>query len=98
MVLCYLDIIIHFYILLFIIIIFHYCIIIHIINIPNDCVDFQKNYTIVIVTHNMQQASRVADYTAFFHLGNLIEYGLTSDIFVNPKKKKTEDYITGRFG
>jgi phosphate transport system ATP-binding protein len=67
-------------------------------KIESLMLELKKNYTIVIVTHNMQQASRVADYTAFFHLGNLIEYGLTSDIFVNPKKKKTEDYITGRFG
>jgi len=60
--------------------------------------ELKKKYTIVIVTHNMQQAARVADYTAFFHLGDLIEYDETETIFVNPKKKKTEDYITGRFG
>ena len=58
----------------------------------------KEDYTIVIVTHNMQQASRVADYTAFFHLGDLIEYGTTEQIFINPIQKKTEDYITGRFG
>ena len=58
----------------------------------------KSNYTIVIVTHNMQQAARVSDWTAFFCMGELIEYGLTRDIFTNPKKKQTEDYITGRFG
>ena len=58
----------------------------------------QKSYTIVIVTHNMQQAARVSDRTAFFCLGELIEYDLTSKIFGNPSKKQTEDYITGRFG
>ena len=52
----------------------------------------------MIVTHNMQQAARVADYTAFFHLGKLIEYNETETIFINPHNKKTEDYITGRFG
>jgi phosphate transport system ATP-binding protein len=60
--------------------------------------ELKKKYTIVTVTHNMQQAARVADYTAFFHLGKLIEYDETETIFVNPKQKKTEDYITGRFG
>ncbi|HIP12260.1 MAG TPA: phosphate ABC transporter ATP-binding protein [Arcobacter sp.] len=60
--------------------------------------ELKKDYTIVIVTHNMQQASRVADMTAFFHLGDLIEYDETENIFLNPKQKKTEDYITGRFG
>lgn len=58
----------------------------------------KKEYTIVIVTHNMQQAGRVAEYTAFFHLGKLIEYDKTETIFLNPSKKKTEDYITGRYG
>ncbi len=56
------------------------------------------NYTIVIVTHNMQQASRVSDRTAFFYLGDLIEYGPTQMIFTNPSQKRTEEYITGRFG
>jgi phosphate transport system ATP-binding protein len=55
-------------------------------------------YTIVIVTHNMQQAARVSDYTGFFYIGELIEYGKTKKIFTNPEKKQTEDYITGRFG
>lgn len=60
--------------------------------------ELKKKYTIVIVTHNMQQAGRIADMTAFFHLGDLIEYDTTETIFINPKQKKTEDYITGRFG
>jgi phosphate transport system ATP-binding protein len=60
--------------------------------------DLKKEFTLVIVTHNMQQASRVSDYTAFLYLGKLIEYGVTSKIFLNPVKKQTEDYITGRFG
>jgi len=58
----------------------------------------RKNYTIVIVTHNMQQAARVSDYTAFFFEGDLIEFGPTKQLFTNPTVKKTEDYITGRFG
>lgn len=60
--------------------------------------DLKKNYTIVIVTHNMQQAARVSDYTAYFYLGSLIEYDQTKTIFTAPAKKETEDYITGRFG
>ena len=60
--------------------------------------ELKQDYTIISVTHNMQQAARVADYTAFFHLGKLIEYDETETIFVNPHHKKTEDYITGRFG
>ena len=60
--------------------------------------ELKKDYTIVTVTHNMQQAARIADMTAFFHLGDLIEYDETEKIFINPKEKKTEDYITGRFG
>ena len=58
----------------------------------------KANYTIVIVTHNMQQAARVSDYTAFFYLGELIEMGDTAKIFTNPSNKRTEDYVTGRFG
>ena len=58
----------------------------------------KSRYTIVIVTHNMQQASRVSDVTAFFYIGRLIEFGSTETIFTRPKKKETEDYITGRFG
>ncbi|MGB5868121.1 MAG: phosphate ABC transporter ATP-binding protein PstB [Arcobacteraceae bacterium] len=60
--------------------------------------ELKKDFTIVTVTHNMQQAARIADMTAFFHLGDLIEYDETEKIFINPKEKKTEDYITGRFG
>lgn len=60
--------------------------------------ELKNDYSIITVTHNMQQAARVADYTAFFHLGKLIEYDITETIFVNPNNKKTEDYITGRFG
>jgi phosphate transport system ATP-binding protein len=58
----------------------------------------KAQYTIVIVTHNMQQAARVSDYTAFFYLGELIEIDRTEKIFTNPSQKRTEDYITGRFG
>jgi phosphate transport system ATP-binding protein len=61
-------------------------------------VDLKKRYTVVIVTHNMQQAARVSDHTAFLYLGEVIEYGLTSQIFKNPRNKLTENYITGRFG
>ena len=60
--------------------------------------ELKKDYTIVIVTHNMQQATRVSDKTAFFYLGNLIEYDDTQKIFLNPKEKETQNYITGRFG
>lgn len=64
-----------------------------------DLIEELKNdYTIVIVTHNMQQAARVSQKTAFFHLGNLVEYGDTSDIFTNPRETRTKDYITGRYG
>jgi len=60
--------------------------------------DLKKEYTIIIVTHNMQQAARTSDYTAFFYLGELIEFNKTESIFSNPEKKQTEDYVTGRFG
>jgi phosphate transport system ATP-binding protein len=60
--------------------------------------DLRQKYTIVIVTHNMQQAARVADMTAFFYLGSLVEYGDTDTLFTRPKERKTEEYITGRFG
>ena len=64
-----------------------------------ELMDNLKNeYTVIIVTHNMQQAARIADYTSFFILGDLIEHGPSSEIFTNPKNKKTEDYVTGRFG
>lgn len=60
--------------------------------------ELKNDFTIVIVTHNMQQAARVSDYTAYMYLGDLIEFGETSTVFTNPKRKETEDYITGRFG
>ena len=60
--------------------------------------ELTSDYTVVIVTHNMQQAARVSDYTAYMYLGNLVEYGATDELFIKPKKKATEDYITGRFG
>jgi phosphate transport system ATP-binding protein len=60
--------------------------------------ELKSQYTIVIVTHNMQQAARVSDYTGFFYLGRLIEYNRTRELFTNPQRKETEDYITGRFG
>ena len=60
--------------------------------------ELKEKYTIVMVTHNMQQAVRISDYTAFFLLGELVEFGKTDDIFSQPQDKRTEDYITGRFG
>jgi len=60
--------------------------------------ELKERYTIVIVTHNMQQAARVSEYTALLYLGTLVEFGATDQIFTAPKKKETEDYITGRFG
>lgn len=60
--------------------------------------DLRGRYAIVIVTHNMQQAARVSQRTAFFHLGNLIEYGPTTDMFTKPTQDRTKDYITGRYG
>ena len=60
--------------------------------------ELKQKYTVVIVTHNMQQATRIADYTAFFLVGEIIEYAPTTNLFSHPKEKKTEDYITGRFG
>ncbi len=60
--------------------------------------DLKQRVTILIVTHNMQQAARVSDYTAYMYLGDMIEFGVTDDLFIKPKKKQTEDYITGRFG
>ena len=67
-------------------------------KIEDTIAELKSKYTIVIVTHNMQQATRVSDLTAFFLLGKVIEYGQTEQIFSSPKNKKTEDYITGRFG
>ena len=60
--------------------------------------ELKQNYTVLIVTHNMQQASRVSDYTAFMYLGELVEFGETANIFRAPVKRQTQDYITGRFG
>jgi phosphate transport system ATP-binding protein len=60
--------------------------------------ELKSDYTVVIVTHNMQQAARVSDYTAYMYLGDLVEFGPTRELFMKPKKKETEDYITGRFG
>ncbi|MEI9961672.1 MAG: hypothetical protein WDM76_11225 [Limisphaerales bacterium] len=60
--------------------------------------NLKKEFTIVIVTHNMQQAARISDQTAFFYMGELIEFGATSKIFTAPSQKRTEDYVTGRFG
>ena len=60
--------------------------------------ELKKNYTVVIVTHNMQQATRIADYTAFFLVGEVVEYAPTTDLFSHPRETKTDDYITGRFG
>ena len=60
--------------------------------------ELKSEYTIAIVTHNMQQAARVSDYTAYMYLGEMVEFGLTDEIFIKPKRKETEDYITGRFG
>jgi phosphate transport system ATP-binding protein len=60
--------------------------------------ELRSEYTILIVTHNMQQAARVSDYTAFMYVGDLVEFGDTNTIFTNPKQKQTEDYITGRYG
>ncbi|MGA9777560.1 MAG: phosphate ABC transporter ATP-binding protein PstB [Limisphaerales bacterium] len=67
-------------------------------KIEDLIVELKKEYTIVIVTHNMQQAARASDYTAFFYLGELVEFGTTSKIFTSPSQKRTEDYVTGRFG
>ncbi|WP_028044787.1 phosphate ABC transporter ATP-binding protein PstB [Candidatus Stoquefichus massiliensis] len=68
------------------------------LKIEELLMELKKKYTIAIVTHNMQQASRIADFTAFFLVGEMVEYGKTKDIFSLPQDKRTEDYITGRFG
>jgi phosphate transport system ATP-binding protein len=60
--------------------------------------ELKGNYTLIIVTHNMQQAARISDMTAFFYLGELLEYDDTKKVFTNPKNEKTQNYITGRFG
>jgi phosphate transport system ATP-binding protein len=67
-------------------------------KIESLIVELKKDYTVIVVTHNMQQAARVSDYTVFLYLGELIEYGETKQVFNNPSKKLTEDFITGRFG
>src|ERR1043166_4109421 len=67
-------------------------------KIEDLILDLKKEYTVVIVTHNMQQAARMSDYTAFFYLGELIEFDATPKLFTSPTKKQTEDYVTGRFG
>jgi phosphate transport system ATP-binding protein len=60
--------------------------------------ELKKDYTVAIVTHNMQQAARVSDFTAYMYLGELVEFGVTEQIFMKPVRQETEDYITGRFG
>ena len=67
-------------------------------RVEETIAELKQRYTIVIVTHNMQQASRVSDYTAFFYMGRLVEMGRTDQIFTNPRLDQTEDYVTGRFG
>ena len=67
-------------------------------KIEDLALELKEKYTIIIVTHNMQQAVRISDYTAFFLLGDLVEYGSTEKMFEQPADKRTEDYITGRFG
>ena len=67
-------------------------------KIEDLAMELKKDYTIVMVTHNMQQAARVSDKTAFFYLGEMVEYGDTKRIFTNPEKEATQNYITGRFG
>ncbi|MDO5565030.1 MAG: phosphate ABC transporter ATP-binding protein PstB [Planctomycetia bacterium] len=68
------------------------------LKIEDTILKLKERYTIVIVTHNMQQAARLSDYTAFFYRGNIVEFGTTRQLFTNPKEKQTEEYITGRFG
>ena len=67
-------------------------------KIEDMLVELKKDYTVIIVTHNMQQAARTSDYTGFFMLGELVEFNITTELFTNPGEKQTEDYITGRFG
>jgi phosphate transport system ATP-binding protein len=67
-------------------------------NIEELLLDLKRRVTILIVTHNMQQAARVSDWTAFMYVGELVEFGLTKQLFTTPSNKQTEDYITGRFG
>ena len=67
-------------------------------KIEDLAVELRKDYTVVIVTHSMQQASRISDYTAFMYMGKMIEYGETAQVFSHPKEELTERYLTGRFG
>lgn len=67
-------------------------------KIEDMLVELKRDYTVIIVTHNMQQAARISDHTGFFMMGELIEFNITTEIFTNPREKQTEDYITGRFG
>lgn len=67
-------------------------------RIEDLAIELKKDYTIIMVTHNMQQATRISDRTAFFLLGEMVEYGATDKLFSVPQDKRTEDYITGRFG
>ena len=67
-------------------------------RIEDLIIELKRDYTVVIVTHNMQQAARMSDETAFFYLGELVEFGPTHRLFTSPKEKRTEDYVTGRFG
>ena len=68
------------------------------LTIEELIVGLKENYSVVLVTHNMQQAARVSDYTAFIHQGEVVEYADTDTLFTSPRQKKTEDYITGRYG
>ena len=70
----------------------------YLLKIEDLMAELRENYTVVIVTHNMQQAARISDYTAFFLVGEMVEFNTTDEIFARPKDKRTEDYITGRFG
>jgi phosphate transport system ATP-binding protein len=67
-------------------------------KLEETLVELKKDFTVVIVTHNLQQAARIADYTGFMFLGRMIEFGPTNDLFLQPKSDKTRDYVTGRFG
>jgi phosphate transport system ATP-binding protein len=67
-------------------------------KLEETILELKKDYTIVVVTHNMQQASRISDETAFFYMGELVEMGPTAELFTRPQQKRTEDYVTGRFG
>ena len=67
-------------------------------KIEDLLVKLKENYTILMVTHNMSQAARISDYSMFMYLGELVEYGKTKDMFTNPKDRRTEEYLTGKFG